>query len=186
MPSRDYNAHSEGTTATHRPIGQLCCVNEECALRGQYARGNLSVRNGKSSGRWRILRCVACGSEFSERKGTALWGSRMPLEKAEAIAQHLQEGCGIRQTARLVGASKDGVTAIAKRLGLHAKRFHDQHVQDLIVTEAQCDEKWSFVEKTIWTATWRHRSISLPRCQIRARARAGAPRARALAPAPAC
>jgi len=44
------------------------------------------------------------------RKGTALWGSRMAEGKAEAIAQHLQEGCGIRQTARLVGASKDGVT----------------------------------------------------------------------------
>jgi hypothetical protein len=71
----------------------------------------------------------------------------MSLDKATAIANHLKEGCGIRQTARLVGASKDGVTAVAVRLGLHAKRFHDQRVRGLNVQEAQFDEKWSFVEK---------------------------------------
>jgi hypothetical protein len=71
----------------------------------------------------------------------------MADDKALAIAQHLQEGCGIRRTARLVGASKDGVTAVAIRLGLHAKRFHDQQAQNLVVKEVQFDEKWSFVEK---------------------------------------
>lgn len=148
MPSRDCpGPRTKPPAIVHCPLEELCCVNEECAVKGRYAEGNLSVRNGKGSGRWRILRCGVCGSEFSERKGTALWGSRMPLEKAEAIAQHLQEGCGIRQTARLVGASTDGVTAMAKRLGLHAKRFHDQQVQDLTVTEVQFDEKWSFVKK---------------------------------------
>jgi hypothetical protein len=71
----------------------------------------------------------------------------MTPEKAKAIAQHLQEGCGIRQTARLVEVSKDGVTAMAIRLGLHAKRFHDQRVEHLDVKEVQLDEKWSFVGK---------------------------------------
>lgn len=146
MPGPDRSARREDICG-QRPLDQLCCVNETCPLKGTYAGGNLSVRRGKGSGRWRILHCAACKSEFSERKGTALWGSRMPLDKAEAIAQHLQEGCGIRQTARLVGASKDGVTAMAMRLGLHAKRFHDQRVQDLVVTEVQFDEKWAFVEK---------------------------------------
>jgi hypothetical protein len=105
------------------------------------------LRKGKGGGRWRILRCTACKDEFSERKGTPLWRSRMPSDKALAIASHLKEGCGIRQTARLVGASKDGVTAVALRLGLHAKRFHDQHAQGLTVDEVQFDEKWAFVEK---------------------------------------
>jgi transposase-like protein len=133
--------------SNQRPLEQLCCVNPDCSLQGRYAGGNLSVRSGKGSGRWRILYCAACKSDFSERKGTAMWGSRMSPDKAAAIAQHLQEGCGIRQTARLVGASKDGVTAVALRLGLHAKRFHDQQVHNLVVEEVQFDEKWSFVEK---------------------------------------
>lgn len=130
-----------------RPLEQLCCVNEGCSEAGVYGAGNLSVCSSKGSGRWRILRCGSCKSEFSERKGTAMWGSRMTEQTAIAIAQHLQEGCGIRKTARLVGVSKDGVSAMALRLGLHARRFHDQHVKNLTVAEVQLDEKWSFVEK---------------------------------------
>ncbi len=94
-----------------------------------------------------MLRCATCQTEFSERKGTALWQSRMPPEKAVSIAHHLTEGCGIRKTSRLVGASKDGVTALAKRLGLHARALHDERVRDVEVREAQFDEKWAFVGK---------------------------------------
>jgi transposase-like protein len=146
MRAQDRNAPIEALFIP-RPLEQLCCVNPDCPQAGVYAGDNLSVCPSKGSGRFRILRCATCKSEFSERKGTALWGSRMADDKALAIAQHLQEGCGIRRTARLVGASKDGVTAVAIRLGLHAKRFHDQQAQNLVVKEVQFDEKWSFVEK---------------------------------------
>ncbi len=77
----------------------------------------------------------------------------MPPDKAEAIASHLKEGCGIRKTARLVGASQDGVTSIAIRLGLHARATaggtgaQPTRVRDLDVDEAQFDEKWCFVGK---------------------------------------
>ena len=77
----------------------------------------------------------------------------MSLEKVEAIANHIKEGCGIRKTSRLVGASKDGVTSIAIRLGLHAQSLHDTRVQDIEVNEAQFDEKWAFVEKNKKTVT---------------------------------
>jgi len=130
-----------------RPVEELCCVNPECPDRGQRGLGNVSVRKGKGGGRWRVLRCSTCRTEFSERKGTPLWGTRMPPDKAEAIAKHLKEGCGIRKTARLVGASKDGVTNMAIRLGLHARSMHDKWVVGIDVQEAQFDEKWSFVGK---------------------------------------
>lgn len=130
-----------------RPLEELCCVNSSCPDKGKTNNGNLSIRNGKGSGRWRILRCSACKVEFSERKGTALWGTRMSPEKAENIAFHLQEGCGIRKTARLVGASTDGVTSIGIRLGLHAHALHDACVQNIEVREARFDEKWAFVKK---------------------------------------
>lgn len=130
-----------------RPIEELCCVNPSCPDKGRRGQGNLSVRKGKGGGRWRVLQCSTCRSEFSERKGTALWGTKMPTDKVKDIAKHLKEGCGIRKTSRLVGASKDGVTSIAIRLGFHAKALHDEQVSDLEVTEAQLDEKWAFVEK---------------------------------------
>ena len=122
-------------------------MNSSCPDRGKQNNGNLKVRNGKGGIRWRILRCSSCQEEFSERKGTALWGTKMSTEKVEAIANHLKEGCGIRKTSRLVGASKDGVTSIAIRLGLHAQSLHDTLVQDIEVNEAQFDEKWAFVGK---------------------------------------
>ena len=133
----------EGLGTLQRPLADLCCVNSECSDAGHAGRGNLSVRTGKGRGRWRILYCSTCKSEFSERKGTALFGAMMAPERIVAVAEHLEEGCGIRKTARLTGASKDGVTRIAKRLGLHSKALHDVRVRDLEVREAQLDEKWA-------------------------------------------
>jgi transposase-like protein len=144
---RESTAPETNTTPWNPPLEELCCVNPSCPDKGKRNKGNLSVREGKSSSRWRILRCSSCKKEFSERKGTALWGTKMPPEKAAAIARHLKEGCGIRKTARLVGASKDGVTSIAVRLGLHARALHDSRVRDIKVSEAQFDEKWAFVGK---------------------------------------
>ena len=130
-----------------RPVAELCCVNADCADRGRCGAGNVAVRTGKGGGRWRVVRCSTCAAEFSERKGTPLWGTRMPPAKAASIASHLKEGCGIRKTARLVGASKTGVTSIALRLGLHARLLHEERVRGVVVQEAQFDEKWAFVQK---------------------------------------
>ena len=140
-------APDEGLGTLQLPLAELCCVEPECADVGKRNHGNLSVRTGKGGGRWRILRCSTCRTEFSERKGTALFGARMAPDRIVAVAAHLKEGCGIRKTARLTGASKDGVTALAIRLGLHARAVHGERVRDLQVSEAQFDEKWAFVGK---------------------------------------
>jgi len=140
-------ASKEELGPLQRPLEELCCVNSECPDKGQRGHDNLSVRKGKGGGRWRILRCSTCKTEFSERKGTALFGTKMSPEKIVTVAQHLKEGCGIRKTVRLTGASKTGVTSMAIRLGLHARALHDERVRELDVAEAQFDEKWAFVGK---------------------------------------
>jgi hypothetical protein len=140
-------APDEGLGPLQLPLAELCCVNTECLDVGKRDHGNLSVRTGKGGGRWRVLRCATCKTEFSERKGTALFGTMMDPSRIEAVAAHLTEGCGIQKTARLTGASKSGVTSIALRLGLHARAVHNERVRDLEVNEAQFDEKWAFVGK---------------------------------------
>jgi transposase-like protein len=137
----------EGIGLLQRPVQELCCVNPACPDRGRRGYGNLSVRTGKGGGRWRILRCSTCGTEFSERKGTPLFGMTMAPEKIVSVSEHLKEGCGIRKTARLTGVSKTGVTNVGIRLGLHAKAVHDDRVCKLDIAEVQFDEKWAFVEK---------------------------------------
>lgn len=70
--------------------------------------------------------CNACKARFSEFKGTPLFNSKLPHEKVLSILEHLADGCGIRQTARLVGVSKDTVTRLALFAGRHAKAAHGQ------------------------------------------------------------
>ncbi|MCA9955070.1 MAG: hypothetical protein H6657_32355 [Ardenticatenaceae bacterium] len=50
-------------------------------IRKVYGRDNI-----------RYLRCRGCQQEFSERKNTALWNSKIPEAKAVSVAKHLAEG----------------------------------------------------------------------------------------------
>ena len=110
-------------------LSTFCCQNPECRDHGKRGGGNLSVTAyyGRGNKR-RMLRCATCGSRFSERKGTPLFDTRLPEEKVVAILSHLNEGCGVRKTSRLVGVSKDTVTRYALRAGEHARQLHDELV----------------------------------------------------------
>jgi hypothetical protein len=85
-------------------LSPFCCLNSECPDHGVRGGGNLSVCGpcGKAAP-IRLLRCRACGDRFSERKGTPLFRSHGPPEKATAVLEHGAEGCGVRPTERLVG-----------------------------------------------------------------------------------
>jgi hypothetical protein len=82
-------------------LSRFYCLNSECPEHGRRGVGNLTVtsRYGPGSAR-RMLRCQACKARFSERKGTALFDSRLPPEKVESVLEHIAEGCGVRQTDR--------------------------------------------------------------------------------------
>jgi transposase-like protein len=106
---------------------RFCCQNPECPLYGRRGAGNLSVcaRYGKQS-HIRLLYCSRCKYRFSERKGTPLFHSHLPDEKARSVLQHLGEGCGARQTERLVGVHRDSVVRLARLAGDHAHDAHDE------------------------------------------------------------
>jgi LacI family transcriptional regulator len=110
-------------------LQRFCCQNPDCSLYGQRGRGNLSVcaRYGKA-GQHRLLYCNACKYRFSERKATPLFDCRLPPDKVLGVLRHLADGCGIRQTARLVGVCKDTVVRLAKVAGGHAQQLHDELV----------------------------------------------------------
>src|SRR3954468_14406495 len=110
-------------------LSRFCCLNSDCPEHGKRGAGNLTVthRYGPERSR-RLLRCRACKARFSERKGTPLFDARLPPGKALAVLEHLAEGCGVRQTGRLVGVQKDTVTRYALRAGDHAQALHDELV----------------------------------------------------------
>jgi transposase-like protein len=109
-------------------LSQFCCQKRECPRYGQRGAGNLSVCDHFGKGHYRLLYCNACKARFSEFKGTPLFNSKLPHDKVLAILEHLADGCGVRQTARLVGVNKDTVTRLARLAGEHAKDTHDELV----------------------------------------------------------
>jgi len=136
-------------------INTLACVNEECQLFNRPGAGNLAVRKVYGQDRIRLLGCNICKEEFSERRGTALFNIRIPEAKAQSVIEHLEEGCGIRPTARLVKVGKDTVARLLKVAGRHAKKFHDHKVQGLSPQALEFDEQWSFVKKSKGAAALR-------------------------------
>ena len=110
-------------------LSRFCCQNAACQLYGQRNAGNLSVcdRYGKHQ-QIRLLYCTSCKARFSARKGTPLFHSCLPPEKALSVFQHLVDGNGIRQTERLVGVHRDTVMRLARLAGEHAKDSHEELV----------------------------------------------------------
>ena len=109
-------------------LARFCCLNPACPDYGQRGHGNLTVPMRYGLHQRRLLRCRTCKARFSERKGTPLFDSRLPPEKAAAVLRHLADGCGARQTGRLVGIDKDTVVRYGLRAGGHAGDLHDELV----------------------------------------------------------
>ena len=110
-------------------LARFCCLNPDCPDHGKRGAGNLTVtaRYGPDKAR-RLLRCRTCKARFTERKGTPLFGSHLPEQKAIAVMAHLAEGVGVRKTGRLVGVHRETVASYARKAGGHAKDLHDESV----------------------------------------------------------
>ena len=106
----------------------FCCQNQHCPDFGKRDHGNLSVCMRYGKHRRRLLYCKTCKARFSERKGTPLFDSRLSEDKVVSLLEHLAEGCGVRQTGRLCGVSKDTVVRYSRLAGDHAEQLHDELV----------------------------------------------------------
>jgi IS1 family transposase/transposase-like protein len=141
----------------NRPqIETLACPYQDCQLYAQKAAGNLSVRKLYGKDRIRYLRCGACAREFSERKGTALFNTKVAEHKAISVAEHLAEGVSTKGTSRLVGVSAEAVRRLRRNLGDHAKTFHDERVREVEATSVQMDERHGYAttkKQPFWEAT---------------------------------
>ena len=109
-------------------LSRFCCQNPRCPDYGRRGQGNLTACACYGPQHTRLLYCRSCKYRFSERKCTPLFDCRLPRDKALAVLNHLADGCGIRQTARLTGVSTNTVVRLARRAGPHARQLHDELV----------------------------------------------------------
>jgi IS1 family transposase/transposase-like protein len=130
-------------------LARFCCLNSRCPDFSRRGAGNLTVtgRLGKFR-QYRLLYCRSCRARFSERKGTPLYRAHLPADTVVSILEHITEGCGVLQTARLVKVHPDTVSRYTRAAGEHARAAHDDLVARCPEThEIQMDEAWSFVAK---------------------------------------
>lgn len=111
---------------------------------GHRNQGNLTVRKTYGKDSIRYLRCTSCGCEFSERKGTALWNTKVREEKAVAVAAHLSEGCSLESTVRLAKVDSSVVKRLSRKVGQQGKLLHDERVQEVKVQALAADERHGF------------------------------------------
>ena len=111
------------------PIEHFCCQNSQWLDTGVRAGGNLYFRgwSGKAR-RIRLVYCRTCKRSYSQRKGTALERSQLPIDKVVSVLDHLREGCGVRATNRLTGVSRDTISRYLALGGDQSKNLHDELV----------------------------------------------------------
>jgi transposase-like protein len=109
-------------------LARFCCQNPDCSDFGKRGLANLRVCFRYGPQQRRLLACRTCQKRFSERKGTPLFDTRLPDDKAVAVLNHIAEGCGVRKTSRLVGVNKDTVLRYSLLAGEHARQLHDELV----------------------------------------------------------
>jgi hypothetical protein len=109
-------------------LSRFCCQSEACPDYGKRGFGNLTVCGRYGKQRRRLLYCRTCRYRFSERKGTPLFGSQLPDDKAVSLLQHLVERNGVRATGRLVAVNRNTVVRFARLAGGHAQELHDELV----------------------------------------------------------
>ncbi len=142
-------------TYTRPQLETLACVNERCESYGQKGQNHLTVRKIYGKDRIRYLRCQCCGKEFSERKTTALWNTKVSEDKAIAVAEHLGEGCSLKATARWVKVNASVVRRLNGQLGEHGAAFHDERVQHLAIEALEGDERHGYAHdkgQSMWEA----------------------------------
>lgn len=141
----------------HRPqIETLACPYPDCQLYASKGAGNLYVRKVYGKDHIRYLRCSGCAREFSERRGTALFNTKITEDRAVSVAEHLAEGVSTKGTSRLVGVSPEAIRRLRTNIGDHARDLHEEYVQDVEATAVQMDERYGYVKskaEPFWEAT---------------------------------
>ncbi len=129
-------------------LSRFCCLNAGCPDHGKRNHGNLTVPARYGPSNTRVRRCPTCKARFSERKGTPLYGTRLPAQTVESVLAHVAEGVGTRKTARLAGVNKDTVTRYVRQAGEQAQQRHDELVAlSPRTNELRLDEKWAYVAR---------------------------------------
>lgn len=106
---------------------------------------------GKNRNGSQRYQCLTCKSTFTPVDDRPLGAMRLEPAKAIMCLRMLLEGTSIRATERLTGVNRNTIMSLLVTIGSRCKRFLENRVKDVEVSDVQADEIWGFVgmkEKT--------------------------------------
>ena len=116
------------------------CPNRACRYYGWLGLGNNVANGHPNGGRWRQLKCEACGTYFMETKGTIFYRSTVSAEKILRGIASLCEGVGIGQVARIFEVDVNTVLGWLGEASGHVKAVSRYMLHELHVRQVQLDE----------------------------------------------
>ncbi|HUV66664.1 MAG TPA: hypothetical protein VMW24_22445 [Sedimentisphaerales bacterium] len=107
------------------PLGFFACPNPDCEAFNRFGGDNLSVAEymGKDKA-IRRLYCRSCKTRFSERQGSLMAYSKLPLPTVVRIVKCVGHGCSVEATADICEVDARTVQRIVDRGGTRAEDFH--------------------------------------------------------------
>jgi len=123
--SKQHDSQCTTTQAGAWPLEFFACPNPDCAAFNLFGAGNLSV--AERMGKHKVIRrlyCNVCQGRFSERQGSLLQYSKLPLMAVVRIIKCLGHGCSIEATADICEVDARTVQRLLERAGRRAQDFH--------------------------------------------------------------
>lgn len=113
------------------------CPNPECPARGQTGRGNIVIHSQKE----RRFKCQQCGETFAQRKGSAFYRLRTPVETVTLVVTLLAHGCPVQAIVAAFGFDERTVASWLGRAGEQCQAVHEHLVeQPRDLRQVQADE----------------------------------------------
>jgi IS1 family transposase len=121
----------------------FACPNHSCAYyRISDAQIHALVGDGVHGKCERIqtLRCQACGTTFSTRRDTPLYGLKTSSQRLAEVLAALAEGLSVAAAVRVFGHSERTLRTWLTRAGEHSALLHNHFCSDLLLVHVQLDE----------------------------------------------
>ncbi len=121
---------SSGDRTEPWPLEFFACPNPDCASFNVFGAGNLSVAEhmGKNKA-IRRLYCNVCHQRFSERQGSLLEYSKLPLATVVQIVKCFGYGLSVEATADICGVDPRSAQRLLERAGPRARDFHQLQLE---------------------------------------------------------
>lgn len=127
----------------------VSCTNPKCRFYGKTNEGNI-VGNGTYEACGQISQkfiCRECGHHFNSRTDTAYSGLRSDADRFDLAMKCINEGMGVRATARTVGCSISTVQRWTLRAAAQAEAVNRSFDMNLEPSGMQFDEMSGTLKK---------------------------------------